>query len=732
MTAVSRAIASKPYKGAESYQAEDGELFFGREREAEQIVAMVVSRRLSVLHAPSGAGKTSLLNTRLIPELERRGFLPVRVLPQNHPLEAIRVSLLEYLLPPPEAEALAVRQAIAELASSDSERLEPGLTLRQLRERRDALPARRTAKRALVAPVEGCAAPPALALGELGAVLPWFRRWLRGSVAAAAFEVHLRAISERAAARHLGLCTLDEDFPAQRLLALFADPELVADYEVLFESLYPPLPGLLPFLDNLHLGYGQYGDSSGLVIVLDQFEELFTRFVGAEPGVRGDQRPDLDRPGEDRKLELFRELAALRRREQGAAAGPPAWPVRILVSMRNEYLANLDELSREDPDFKFDERYHLYFLERENAAAAVREPAIRFGYRYGQACYDEIMKELTQEDGRVQPAHVQIVCEKLWEESGADLARHHALPAGGDGALPEIPYDTYLEKLRGAQGILQSYLDDVLARLEKEFLSRQAEAREAGDGWLADLSATDIRLEALELLEPLKTGAGTRNIVARSELVSQPFRRSDLRSWLLDRLNDHRIVRVEKRLKGLFVEITHEFLIRPIQDRLLNEIKHDSSIPEPRRLAQFRDAFARLRSAIDEEVRRSDRTPLTARDLEHLAAHAARLDLDYLGAERVLRFAILEDQSGGTLSRWVDRLRATAEPTLKTIFERGRPMALSIDELELVNANRDDPRLDRDQLEVVLESALLRFDPTLRHRDVTYWARRLRDHGTQR
>lgn len=77
----------KPYKGPESYQAEDAFLFFGRDAEADQLIARIVSNRFTLLHAQSGAGKTSLLNAKVIPGLQSRSLLPIRVLPQNDPVE---------------------------------------------------------------------------------------------------------------------------------------------------------------------------------------------------------------------------------------------------------------------------------------------------------------------------------------------------------------------------------------------------------------------------------------------------------------------------------------------------------------------------------------------------------------------------------------------------------------------------------------------------------------------
>src|SRR5574342_21990 len=81
-----------PHVGPRPYQREEGNLFFGREREARDLISLVLSERLVLFYAMSGAGKSSLINTRLVPGLEEKGFevLPVaRVsgLPQNAPVD---------------------------------------------------------------------------------------------------------------------------------------------------------------------------------------------------------------------------------------------------------------------------------------------------------------------------------------------------------------------------------------------------------------------------------------------------------------------------------------------------------------------------------------------------------------------------------------------------------------------------------------------------------------------
>ena len=74
------ASPANPYVGPRTFTFAQRRFFFGRAREARDLVARIVSERLLLFYAQSGAGKSSLLNTRVIPHLrEEEGFavLPV-------------------------------------------------------------------------------------------------------------------------------------------------------------------------------------------------------------------------------------------------------------------------------------------------------------------------------------------------------------------------------------------------------------------------------------------------------------------------------------------------------------------------------------------------------------------------------------------------------------------------------------------------------------------------------
>lgn len=63
-----------PYVGPQPFKENERDRFFGRKREARDLLALVISEQLVLFYAQSGAGKSSLINTCLIPDLRAKGF----------------------------------------------------------------------------------------------------------------------------------------------------------------------------------------------------------------------------------------------------------------------------------------------------------------------------------------------------------------------------------------------------------------------------------------------------------------------------------------------------------------------------------------------------------------------------------------------------------------------------------------------------------------------------------
>jgi len=76
-------LAVSPYKGLLEYRLNDAEIFFGRSQAVADILEHLERGPLTILHAESGAGKTSLIQAGLFPRLITDGHLPVYLRPYN-------------------------------------------------------------------------------------------------------------------------------------------------------------------------------------------------------------------------------------------------------------------------------------------------------------------------------------------------------------------------------------------------------------------------------------------------------------------------------------------------------------------------------------------------------------------------------------------------------------------------------------------------------------------------
>src|SRR4051812_23569914 len=74
--------ATNPFPGPQAYDREDQWYFFGRGDEIEELTSLVLTSSATLVYAPSGAGKSSLLRAGVCPALERD--FDVLVLPTVH------------------------------------------------------------------------------------------------------------------------------------------------------------------------------------------------------------------------------------------------------------------------------------------------------------------------------------------------------------------------------------------------------------------------------------------------------------------------------------------------------------------------------------------------------------------------------------------------------------------------------------------------------------------------
>jgi WD40 repeat protein len=88
-----------PYRGLATFEEDDAEFFFGRERDVQRLLEILKSSRLLCVVGPSGSGKSSLVRAGLIPRLRDAGlahgenYKVCLLRPGAHPLQALATQL---------------------------------------------------------------------------------------------------------------------------------------------------------------------------------------------------------------------------------------------------------------------------------------------------------------------------------------------------------------------------------------------------------------------------------------------------------------------------------------------------------------------------------------------------------------------------------------------------------------------------------------------------------------
>jgi FHA domain len=261
--------------------------------------------------------------------------------------------------------------------------------------------------------------------------------------------------------------------------------------------------------DYLEQRWAAAPGAGGLVLILDQFEEILT----------------IDPTDTAAKKEFFAQLgAALRNRQRWA-----------LLSMREEHVAGLDPF-RSRITTRLNATFRLELLNEQQACQAMQEAAAQAGVVFtdgaARKLTDDLRRVRVQRPGglleeqlgpTVEPTQLQVVCLRLW----------NAL-ASGKASIEEAD----VEALGSADTALADYYAEAVAGLgARERLVRD---------WIED-----------ELI----TQRGLRNQILKEDAVQS--RRVDAQA--ISALDERHLIREERRRGVSWLELAHDRLIEPIR-----------------------------------------------------------------------------------------------------------------------------------------------------------------------
>ena len=285
------------------------------------------------------------------------------------------------------------------------------------------------------------------------------------------------------------------------------------------------------------------------VLILDQFEEFFTMHPAEQRQAFISELADLVRgavPAELRKLYKTKDLPY--------SETPPQ--VKLVISMREDYLGHLDELSHMIPTI-LRSRYRLMPLTRKQARDAIIKPAQLTrdtnvqveGFSFADETVDEMVGFLSERVERnktiktdeVEPFQLQLLCrhveekvkKKAGEKTGGLVVQKNDL--GGKAGMKKV-----------LQGFYESRI------------------RALGQGWK--------RTKARKLCE---TGLIDNNLRMSLEhgYIERKFKVS---GELLAALVDSRLLRSEPRVGSFYYELSHDTLVQPIlQSRKERKIRRN-------------------------------------------------------------------------------------------------------------------------------------------------------------
>lgn len=279
------------------------------------------------------------------------------------------------------------------------------------------------------------------------------------------------------------------------------------------------------------------------VLILDQFESLFT-FYSIEDPIK-----------QNEKRNLFLQLADLVRgrvpqsvlkAQQGIEEHhdwetPP--DIRVVISIREDYLAQLEELATELPGI-FQNRMRLKPLNYEQARQAIIEPALLEDerlttkpFKYAPDAIEDIIEFLGRKKNRtsliktneIEAFQLQLICSHIETEIKRQQPQNDSIITVSKKDLSDYEMNR----------IMQNYYDNQIQKIASE--SDQKAVRQLCEEGLIKPNGLRRSLD----FEDIKDAFG-------------------IRKEILDLLVSSRLLRVEPRLESYYYELSHDTLLKPI------------------------------------------------------------------------------------------------------------------------------------------------------------------------
>lgn len=293
------------------------------------------------------------------------------------------------------------------------------------------------------------------------------------------------------------------------------------------------------FFKSVYIWRNESDEPLRPVIIFDQFEELFTLLSPEQRRPFVEQLADLVRgirPGES-----IRE-----RRATDAELGDSPPDVRIVLAIREDFMANLEEMAERIPAI-LKTRFRLSPLSSEQAGVAIKNPAgatlenaETAPFEWSDETLEAVLNFLRRRKGdggrseigdEVEPFQLQLVCQ-----FAEDLVRDRGL---------ETIEIADLGGEEGLQVILSCFYRDAIDKISSQF-------RRFG-----------LKRRLRSICEyGLITESGGRLLREESTIRKE----NGISGEVLSAMVECRLIRKETRLGDNYFELTHDTLIDPILD----------------------------------------------------------------------------------------------------------------------------------------------------------------------